>query len=140
MAAQKGRELLIQIHDGSGDFNDENYVVVGGFDNNGITMNGEAVEITNKDSQGFKEYLEAAGNVSISLTGGGVFVDDESFRRVHEHMVNQTHPQCRVIVPEFARYTGSFSITSLSVTGNNGAAVTYEIALDSAGVIAIDYI
>ncbi len=140
MAAQKGRELLIQIHDGSGDFNDENYVVVGGFKSNGFSIDGEAIDVTNKDSQGFKEALAGAGNISISLTGNGIFVDDESFRRVHEHMVSQTHPQCRVIVPEFARYTGPFAIKSLSMTGNDSEAVTYDISLDSAGVIAISYL
>lgn len=140
MAAQKGRDLLIQIHDGSADFNDENYVVVGGFKTNGVTINGDPIDITNKDSQGFKQSLAGAGNISMSLSGDGVFMDDASFRRVHEHMVNQTHPQCRAIIPEFASYTGPFAIGSLQLNGNDQDAVTYTISLDSAGVIDVSYL
>lgn len=140
MAAQKGRDLLVQIHDGSADFADANYVTVGGFKNNDLSIEGESIEITSKDSPGFKEALSGAGNIKIGITGTGVFVDDASFRRVHEHMISQTHLQSRIIVPDFARYTGPFEVASLKVTGNENDAVTYDISLDSAGAVTIDYL
>ncbi len=137
MAAQRGRDLLVKIHDGSASFEDANYIVVGGFKSNGFDMNGESVDITNKDSGGFKELLEGAGTVSLSISGDGVFVDDASFQRVHDHMLARTHPSCKIIVPDFAEYTGPFSIESLSLSGNDNEAVTYNISFVSAGAVAV---
>jgi len=140
MAAQQGRDLLLKIHDGSAPLPGGAYLAVGGFTSNDFSINGETIDITNKDSGGFKELLEGGGNVSLSISGDGVFLDDESFKRVHDHMLAQTHPECQVIVPDFAEYTGKFAITSLSLTGGNNQAVTYRISLDSAGAIAVSAI
>jgi TP901-1 family phage major tail protein len=137
MAAQKGRELLLKIHDGSTDFTDAGYSVVGGFKSNSFEMNGEAIDITNKDSGGFKELLEGGGNVSLSVSGDGVFLDDASFQRVHDHLLAQTHPDCKIVIPDFAEYTGKFAISTLSLSGNDGEAVTYNISLDSAGIVTV---
>ncbi|MFC3051655.1 phage major tail protein, TP901-1 family [Kordiimonas pumila] len=137
MAAQQGRDLLIKIHDGSGDFDDENYVVVGGIKTNSFDISGEAVDITNKDSNGFKELLPGSGNVAVSITGDGVFVDDASFKRVHDHTLARTHPSCRIVVPDFATYTGVFSISKLTLNGNDGEAVTYSIQLNSSGAVTV---
>lgn len=140
VTAQKGRDLLVQVHDGSADFNDENFIVVGGFKSNGITIDGDSVEITTKDSNGFKEKLQGGGNLQINVSGDGVFMDDASFRRVHEHTINKTHPLCRLIMPDFARYEGRFEIASLAMTGNDGEAITYNISLESSGTITVDYL
>ncbi|MBL4837129.1 MAG: phage major tail protein, TP901-1 family [Kordiimonadaceae bacterium] len=140
MAAKSGRDLLVKIYSGSGDISDAgSYNVVGGFKSNGIDISGEAVDITSKDSGGFKEQLESAGNLSIAVKGSGVFVDDASFKLVHEHMLNQTHPLCLVEVVGFASYMGSFTVSSLSLTGDDGDAISYDISLDSAGVITVTY-
>ncbi|PCI59459.1 MAG: phage major tail protein, TP901-1 family [Kordiimonadales bacterium] len=137
MAAQSGRDLLLKVHDGSGLFDDANYVVVGGFTSNNINITAQSVDITNKDSNGFSEMLESAGNISISAGGDGVFVDDASFQRVHDHVLAQTHPDCKLVLPGFAEYTGKFHISSLNITGNDNQAITYAITLESAGVVTV---
>lgn len=137
MAAQSGRDLLLKIHDGSGSFDDANYAVVGGFKSNNINITAQSVDITNKDSNGFSEMLESAGNISISTGGDGVFVDDASFQRVHDHVLAQTHPDCKLVFPGFAEYTGKFHISSLNITGNDNDAITYAITLESSGVVTV---
>jgi len=139
MAAKSGRDLLVKIHDGSANFDDANYVVVGGFKSNGFDINGEAVDITSKDSAGFKELLAGAGNLSLSVKGSGVFVDDASFKRVHDHMMAQTHPLCRIEVVGFATYEGDFAISSLSMTGDDGDAISYDVSFDSAGAVTVTH-
>jgi len=129
MAAQQGKELLLKIHDGT------DYQLIGGFQSNEFSINGETVDVTSKDSAGFKELLDGAGLRSISTNGNGVFMNDAAFTLAHTHVLAGTHPLCEIIVPGFGTYTGPFAITALSMTGAHEGAVTYNITLDSAGPI-----
>lgn len=137
MAAQKGSELLLKIHDESEALPGGSYVAVGGFTSNSFDINGSAIDISNKDSGLFRETLEGAGRVTLSVSGDGVFLDDASFQRVHDHAMAQTHPNCQVIIPDFAEYTGKFAVTRLSLSGEDEGAVIYNITLDSAGPITV---
>jgi TP901-1 family phage major tail protein len=130
MSAQKGKELLLQVNDGNG-----TYETVGGFKSNNIDINGQAVDITNKDSGGFKESLDGGGTVSLSTTASGVFLDDASFARVHDAALNNAHLDCRITVPDFMIYTGPFMVTTLGLDGGTEDAVSYNINLESAGPI-----
>lgn len=129
MAAQKGKDLLLKIHDGI------EYQIVGGFKSNDLTINGEAVDVTTKDNVGFKELLEGAGVRSLSASGDGVFMNDATFGIAHGHVLAGTHPECEITVPGLGTYTGKFAISSLQMTGGFEGEVTYSISLDSAGVI-----
>ena len=130
MAAQQGKELLLKIHDGS------DYQLIGGFQSNEFSINGETVNITSKDSAGFKQLLDGAGLRSISTSGNGVFLNDAAFAVAHGHVLAGTHPDCQIVVPGFGTYSGPFAITTLSMTGAREDAVTYNISLESAGPVA----
>jgi len=129
MAAQKGKDLLLKIHDGI------DYQIVGGFKSNDITINGESVDVTTKDNLGFKELLDGAGVRSLSASGDGVFMNDATFGIAHGHVLAGTHPDCQITVPGLGTYTGKFAITSLGMSGGFEGEVAYTIQLDSAGPI-----
>lgn len=129
MAAQKGREFILQIHDGT------DYQTIGGFRSNSFSINGETIDVTNKGSAGQRELLADAGVVSISTSGSGVFVDDDYFKLVHDKMLAQDHANCKITVPGFMSYSGDFAISSLEMSGEHNGEVTYSISLESAGVI-----
>ncbi|WP_262689784.1 phage major tail protein, TP901-1 family [Kordiimonas aestuarii] len=135
MAAQLGRELLLKIHDGSSSYEDSNYVAVGGFNSNDIKITNSEVDITSKDSGGFKESLDGGGQRSFSSTAAGTFLSDAAFQTVHDHMMNATHPLCRVIVPGHGTYEGKFAITNLELMGREADEVNYSISFSSSGVI-----
>ena len=130
MPAQKGRELVLQIDDGAGGFE-----TVGGFKSNNFKINGTQIDITNKDSAGFKEALSGGVNVSVEAGGGGVFMDDDAFRQVHDAALSFEHLNARIIIPDFMHYTGPFTVTELTLEGGTQDAVTYNISLSSAGAI-----
>jgi TP901-1 family phage major tail protein len=109
----------------------------GGFKSNKLDFSSDSIDITNKDSGGFKESLESAGNVSLKVDGSGVFLDDASFQRVHDHFLSQTHPECKIVVPDFAEYTGKFEIESLSLDGAETGAVSFTIGLTSSGAVTV---
>ena len=70
MAAQKGKEVLIKIWDGS-----DSYDIIGGLRSSSITLNDESVDVTTKDSSGYRTLLAGGGVNSISISGSGVFTD-----------------------------------------------------------------
>ena len=70
MAAQKGKDVLMKINTSG-----STYVTIGGLRSTSITLNDEAVDITNKDSEGTRTLLAGAGVNSISVSGSGVFTD-----------------------------------------------------------------
>ena len=66
MAAQRGKALLLKI-DVSGTM-----TTVGGMRSTSMTLNDEAVDISNKDSGSFRELLPAGGIQSMTITASGV--------------------------------------------------------------------
>lgn len=130
MPAQKGRELLLQVDDGAG-----SYVTVGGFKSNSFSINGNAVDITNKDSGGFRASLDGGATISIDTEASGVFMDDAQFEKVHTAAISGTHLDARVTIPDFMTYTGPFTVPSLQLSGDTEGAITYNIRLASAGQI-----
>jgi len=129
MTAQKGRDLILQINDGT------NYLTVAGFRSNGFTINNTPVDISNKDSGAFQQYMEDAGLRHISVTGDGVFLGDAQFALAHGHIMAGTNPLCKLIAPGLGDYTGNFAIRSLQMSGNHNDGVTYQFQLESAGDI-----
>ena len=71
MAAQKGKDLLVKIHDGA------SYVTVAGLRSRRIAFNAETVDITHAESAGrWRELLEGAGVKRASIAGRGLFKDE----------------------------------------------------------------
>ncbi len=132
MVAQLGKDLILDIED---DLLAGTYNAVGGFRSNSFTINGESVEITNKGSNGFREFLDGAGIRSLSASGSGVFEDDVTFAGVNDKVLAGTIANWRITVPGLGTYTGKFHIGSLEMAGEHNGEVTYSISLESAGAI-----
>jgi TP901-1 family phage major tail protein len=129
MAAQRGKDLLLKIDDGSGAF-----VTVGGLRTKRIALNADAVDITNADSVGrWRELLAGAGVRRASLAGGGVFKDTSSDERVRQLFFTGSIVAWQLVVPAFGVIEGLFHISSLDYRGEYGSEVTFELALESAG-------
>lgn len=130
MPAQTGKEFLLQVDDGAG-----GYTTVGGFTSNSFTINGNPVDITNKDSNGFRESLSGGANIAIETSGNGVFMGGPEFDSVHAAVMAGTHLDAKVTIPGMMTYTGPFIVSSLGFTGDTEGAVNYDISLQSAGQI-----
>lgn len=133
MVAQAGKDLLLKVED---DAIPDTFVAVGGFRSNSFTINGEGVDITNKDSAGFKELLDGAGVRSITASGTGVFMDDAIFAQVNTDVLAGSIKTWQVIIPAFGTYEGSYLITSVEFAGEHNGEATYTINLESSGAIA----
>lgn len=131
MAAQKGKELLVKL--GNEDGPPETFTALGGFRTNSLQINGETVDITNKDSNGFRELLDGAGIRSLSFSGSGVFLDDTQFAAANTAVLGGAKKNYEIIVPDFGTYGCAAIITSLEMAGEHNGEITYSISMESAG-------
>ena len=133
MVAQNGKDLLIKIDlDGSGSF-----TTLAGLRASRIAFNAETVDVTSLASTGgWRELLDGGGVRSASISGSGVFSDEDTDERARQLFFNGTKvADFQVIVPDFGTIEGAFQIISLEYAGNYDGEAVYELALASAGAL-----
>ncbi len=130
MAAQNGKDLLIKLDlDGEGQFE-----TVAGLRATRLSFNAESVDVTSLESQGgWRQLLSGAGVKAASLSGSGVFKDDETDERARSVFFDGLTPAFQVIIPDFGIVEGPFQITSLEYSGSYNGEATYELTMASAG-------
>lgn len=132
MTAQSGKDLLIKI-DMTGD---GLFETVAGLRATRISFNAETVDVTSLESTGgWREVLGGAGVKTASISGSGVFKDEQTDERVRAVFFNGETPNFQVIVPNFGTIQGSFLVSSIEYAGSHNGEATYEMALTSAGEI-----
>ncbi len=132
MAALKGSALLLKIGDGA---SPEAFTTIGGLRSTSITLNDEAVDITNKDSSAVRALLANGGFQSTTISGSGVFTDAASEGTLRGKFGASSFSNFQVIVPDFGTYTGAFMVASLEYAGEFNGEVTYSVTLESSGTI-----
>jgi TP901-1 family phage major tail protein len=131
MVAQKGKDLLLKIDNGSG------YETVAGLRTKRLAFNAETVDITDAGSAGrWRELLGGAGVQRASLSGSGLFKDQASDGLIRAAFFNGAILSWQLVIPDFGTVSGAFQVTALEYSGAHNGEVTFEIALESAGVIA----
>ena len=129
MAAQRGKALLLKI-DVSGTM-----TTVGGMRSTSMTLNDEAVDISNEDSGSFRELLPAGGIQSMSISASGVFTDSTAETTLRAAYGTSTFKSYNIIVPDLGTYAGTFMIASLEYAGEYNGEATYSVTLESSGSI-----
>lgn len=128
MGAQKGKDLLVKMFDGS------SYVTVAGLRSRKIAFNAELVDVTHAESvDRWRELLAGAGVKRASISGRGLFKDAASDALVRQAFFDGTINNCQVIVPDFGTIQGAFQISGLEFSGEHNGEVTFDISLESAG-------
>lgn len=132
MVAQKGKDLLLKIDsNGLGSF-----VTVAGLRSKRIAFNSETVDITDAESAGrWRELLAGSGVQRAAVSGSGIFKDQQSDARIRSCFFGGEILRWQLAVPDFGVVDGPFQITALEYTGNHDGEVTFEVALESAGVV-----
>ena len=132
MTAQNGKDLLIKIDMTGGGM----FETAAGLRATRINFNAETVDVTSLESTGgWREVLGGAGVKSASISGSGVFKDENSDERVREIFFDAENPNFQVIVPDFGIIEGKFQVTSIEYAGTYNGEATYELSLASAGAL-----
>lgn len=131
MTAQKGKDLLLKLDDGTGTF-----VSVAGLRTRQLSLNAETVDATNADSAGrWRELLAGAGVKRASINGQGIFRDASTDAMVRTLFFDDVIRNWQIIIPDFGRIDGAFQISALEYRGEHAGEVTFDIALESAGAL-----
>jgi len=132
MPVQRGRDLLIKLQDG-----DQKFVTVGGIRTKRLAQNSDAVDVTHAESAGrWRELLAGAGMRRASISGSGVFKDQDSNRLLRDIFFDGSIKRFQIVIPGFGTIEGPFQISSLDYRGEHIAELTFEIALESAGELS----
>jgi TP901-1 family phage major tail protein len=132
MAAQKGRDLLLKVDATGGG----SYQTVAGLRASTLSFNAESVDSTSQESIGaWRELLAGAGLKSAALRGQGIFKDAASDATVRGYFFNGTIVNWQAVIPDFGIVQGPFQLTALEFSGRHDGEVTFELSLQSAGVL-----
>lgn len=128
MSAQKGKDLLLKMHDGAG------FATVAGLRSKTLAFNAQTVDVTHAESAGrWRELLAGAGVKRASVAGAGIFKDAASDALVRQVFFDGVVKDCQIVIPDFGTVQGPFQISALEFSGVHDSEVAFEITLESAG-------
>lgn len=132
MAVEKGSAFLLKIGNGE---NPIGYQTVAGLRTTQMSVNGEAVNVTNKDSGGWRELLSGAGVRSVSVSAAGIFTGSAAEVRLRTRALAGTLDDFRLTFEGGEVLEGRFLITRLDYAGDYNGERNYTLNLESSGVV-----
>jgi len=133
--ASKGRNILIKISDGT---SPGNFTTVAGLRSKAVVLENETVDITNSESQSYRELLGAgSGSRSLALSGSGIFTDDSSHDIIEEMVLNSSSKELQIIFENGDTVQGLFTVASLTYNGDYGGAQMYDVSFLSASIFTL---
>lgn len=132
MAAERGSAFLLKIGDGSAT---PTYSTVAGLKTTQLSINGNAVEITNKGSGGWRELLSGAGVRSVSVAASGIFTGSAAETQVKSLALSGVLESYQLSFESGEQMQGDFLVTRLEYAGDFNGERNYTIALESSGEV-----
>ena len=132
MSAEKGSAFLLKVGDGA---QPPVFATVAGMRTTQMSVNGEAVNITSKDSGGWRELLSGAGVRSVSVAGSGIFTGSAAEARIKANALAGMIDDYELSFESGERMQGKFLVTRLDYAGDHGGERTYTLSLESSGPV-----
>ncbi|UIJ45851.1 phage major tail protein, TP901-1 family [Sphingomonas cannabina] len=132
MAAEKGSAFLLKVGDGTAT---PAFTTVAGLRTTQLSINGEMVAITSKDSGGWRELLSGAGVRSVSVSGAGVFTGSVAEARIKASALSGVLDDYRLSFEGGETMTGRFLVTRLDYSGDFNGERAYTLSLESSGPV-----
>jgi TP901-1 family phage major tail protein len=111
------------------------YSTVAGLRTTQLSINGDAVVITNKGSGGWRDLLSGAGVRSVSVSGAGVFTGSTSETRIKNNALTGLIDDYELSFESGERLRGRFLVTRLDYAGDFNGERSYTMALESSGAV-----
>ncbi len=132
MGIERGSAFLLKVGDGAAP---PAYATVAGLRTTQLSVNGEAVVVTSKDSGGWRELLSGAGVRSVSVSGAGVFTGSAAEARLRGNALAGLIDDYRLSFEGGASMTGRFLVTRLDYAGDFNGERSYTMSLESSGQV-----
>lgn len=132
MTAQKGSAFLLKIGDG---LQPPTYDTVAGLRTTQMSINGDTVVVTHKDSGGWRDLLSGAGTRSVSVSAAGIFLGSSAEARIQSHALAGTIDDYELSFEDGARLRGRFLVQRLDYAGDFNGERNYTLQLESSGAV-----
>lgn len=132
MSAEKGNAFLLKIGDGAAP---PVFATVAGMRTTQMSVNGNAVDVTSKDSGGWRELLSGAGVRSVSVAASGIFTGSAAETRVKTNALAGLIDDYQLSFESGERMQGRFLVTRLDYAGDYNGERTYTMSLESSGPV-----
>ena len=137
MAAWKGSSFLLK------DNSTGTPATIGGLRSTSMTINGEAVDITSKDSNAFissgndkaRDLLQGGGVRSMTISASGVFTDSSTENILRGFAFDGAIQNYDLVFSDGSKISGAFLITSYERAGEFNGEETYSVTLESSNTI-----
>ena len=132
MAAQKGSAFLLKITNGA---SPAVYQTVAGLRTTQMSINGDAVVVTSKDSGGWRDLLSGAGVRSVSVSAAGIFLGSVAENTVRTRALDGTLDDYELSFEDGAKLRGKFLVQRLDYAGDFNSERSYTMQLESSGPV-----
>ena len=132
MTAQKGAAFLLKVGDGGAP---TAYETIAGLRTTQMSINGDTVVVTHKESGGWRELLSGAGTRSVSVSASGIFLGSDAEHTVRTHALAGTLDDYELSFEDGAKMRGRFLVQRLDYAGDFNGERTYAIQLESSGAV-----
>jgi len=137
MAAQKGSSFLLKENSTG------TPATVSGLRSTSMTINGEMVDITDKESNAFvtsgndkaRTLLQGGGVRSLSISASGVFTDSSTEELVRGFAFDGAIQNYDLVFGNGDTIKGAFLVTSYERAGEFNGEETYSLTLESSNTI-----
>jgi TP901-1 family phage major tail protein len=132
MSAQKGSAFLLKISDGA---SPAVYQTVAGLRTTQMSINGDAVVVTSKDSAGWRDLLSGAGARSISVSAAGIFLGSAAEAQVRSNALAGTLDDYELSFEDGQKMRAKFLVQKLDYSGDFNGERNYTMQLESSGAV-----
>lgn len=132
MSVERGSAFLLKIGNGGAPVA---YQTVAGLRTTQLSINGEPVAVTSKDSGGWRDLLSGAGVRSVSVSGAGIFTGSAAETRLKANALAGTIDDYRLSFESGETMTGRFLVTRLDYAGDYNGERSYTLSLESSGPV-----
>jgi TP901-1 family phage major tail protein len=132
MPAQSGAAFLLKITDGG---SPPTYQTIAGLRTTQMSINGDTVVVTHKQSGGWRELLSGAGTRSVSVSAAGIFLGSTAESTVRAHALAGTLDNYELSFEDGEKLRGRFLVQRLDYAGDFNGERSYTLQLESSGPV-----
>lgn len=133
MPAQKGSAFLLKISNGG---SPAAYQTIAGLRTTQMSVTGDTVVITSKDSGGWRELLSGAGVRSVSVSAAGIFLGSAAEAKIRANAMAGTLDDYELSFEDGEKLRGRFLVQRLDYAGDFNGERNYTLQLESSGEVA----
>lgn len=133
MTAQKGSAFLLKVGDGA---TPPAYRTVAGLRTTQLSINGDTVVVTHKESGGWRELLSGAGVRSVSVSASGIFLGSAAEASLRANALAGLVDAYELSFEDGEKLRGKFLVQRLDYAGDFNGERNYSVVLESSGAVA----